>query len=84
MHKHSEQMRFLMPFKDQFLNDCFYVTGNMCWALVDVDADSPVNCKVQPELEEGEFIQTFLLPLDNLYESLLVKIGPACCQTFVA
>ena len=43
----------------------------MCWATVDIDADSPVNCKVQPQLE-AEFIQTFLLPLDNLYERLQV------------
>ena len=47
--------------------------GNMCWATVDIDADSPVNCKVQPQLEDGEFIQTFLLPLDNLYERLQAR-----------
>ncbi|KAK9904925.1 hypothetical protein WJX75_005725 [Coccomyxa subellipsoidea] len=47
--------------------------ANMQFAVVDVDADAPENTDVNPELEEGEFIDVFLLPYDGLYDALLAK-----------
>ncbi|BDA49861.1 probable ADP-sugar pyrophosphatase at N-terminal half [Coccomyxa sp. Obi] len=47
--------------------------ANMQFAVVDVDADAPENASINPELEEGEFIDVFLLPYDGLYDALLAK-----------
>lgn len=40
--------------------------ANMVLAYVDVDLDNPKNKDPQPQLEPGEYIITFTLPLDNL------------------
>ncbi|CAL8464276.1 g3811 [Coccomyxa elongata] len=47
--------------------------ANMQFAVVDVDADAPENASINPELEEGEFLEVFLLPYDGLYDALLAK-----------
>jgi len=43
------------------------------WAVVDIDADAPENVNVKPEVEPGEFIDVFLVPLQGLHISLLVS-----------
>ena len=43
------------------------------WAVVDIDADAPENANVKPELEPGEFIDVFLVPLQGLHISLVVS-----------
>ena len=45
----------------------------MQWAVVDVDADAPENAAVDPELEEGEFIEVFLVPFAGLHKTLVVS-----------
>ena len=45
----------------------------MQWAVVDIDADAPENANVKPELEPGEFIDVFLVPLQGLHVSLAVS-----------
>ncbi|KAG7665696.1 YSA1 [[Candida] subhashii] len=44
--------------------------ANMVLAYVDVDLNDPKNQNPQPQLEPGEYIITFTLPLDNLLEEL--------------
>lgn len=44
------------------------------WAVVDVDADAPENAAVNPELEEGEFIEVFLVPFLGLHKTLVVSV----------
>ena len=46
------------------------------WAVVDVDADAPENANVNPELEEGEFIEVFLTPFQGLHKTLEVSEQP--------
>jgi ADP-ribose pyrophosphatase len=36
----------------------------------DVDMDDELNKNLKPELEEGEYIETFKLPLANLHDEL--------------
>ena len=45
----------------------------MQWAVIDIDADAPENANVKPELEPGEFIDVFLVPLAGLHKSLAVR-----------
>ncbi|KAA6416683.1 MAG: adp-ribose pyrophosphatase [Trebouxia sp. A1-2] len=56
---------------------CFSDPGmtnsNMQWAVVDIDADAPENANVKPELEPGEFIDVFLVPLQGLHMALVVS-----------
>ena len=42
--------------------------------MVDVDADAPENASVNPELEEGEFIEVFLTPFQGLHKTLVVSL----------
>ncbi|CUM66971.1 uncharacterized protein PRCAT00004658001 [Priceomyces carsonii] len=51
-------------------NDPGLSNANMVVAFVDVDLKDHANIDPKPELEEGEFIETFSLPLDNLLEEL--------------
>ncbi|ODQ54937.1 hypothetical protein SAICODRAFT_89015 [Saitoella complicata NRRL Y-17804] len=51
-------------------NDPGFTNTNMKLVFVDIDMSDPRNKNPQPELEEGEIIETFTLPLDNLYEEL--------------
>ena len=46
------------------------------WAVVDVDADAPENANVDPQLEEGEFIEVFLTPFQGLHKTLVVSPFP--------
>ncbi|KAK9837295.1 hypothetical protein WJX81_004372 [Elliptochloris bilobata] len=46
---------------------------NMQFAVVRVDAGAPENKDVVAQLEEGEFIEVFLLPVRGLYDALLAK-----------
>lgn len=51
---------------------------NMVLAYVDVDLSDPKNTNPQPQLEEGEFIDTIKLPLENLLahlDDLMAKEG---------
>lgn len=50
------------------------------WAVVDVDADAPENANVNPELEEGEFIEVFLTPFQGLHKTLEVSEQPLLHQ----
>lgn len=43
------------------------------WAVVDVDVDAPENANVDPQLEEGEFIEVFLTPFQGLHKRLVVS-----------
>lgn len=43
------------------------------WAVVDVDADASENNGVNPQLEEGEFIEVFLAPFQGLHQTLVVS-----------
>lgn len=43
---------------------------NTKMVFVDVDMSDPRNQKPKPELEEGEFIDCFSLPLATLWEDL--------------
>lgn len=45
--------------------------ANMALAFVDVDLTEEKNKNPVPELEDGEFIETFTLPLPNLLDDLL-------------
>ncbi|KAK9807593.1 hypothetical protein WJX72_003628 [[Myrmecia] bisecta] len=45
--------------------------ANMQVVVMDVDANAPENAIIHPELEDGEFIEVFLLPLEGLHEALL-------------
>ena len=45
--------------------------ANMALVTVDVDVDAAENAAVAPQLEDGEFIETMLVPYDNLYSHLL-------------
>ena len=40
---------------------------------VSVDASSSDNLAVEPQLEDSEFIEVFLLPFKGLYEKLQVR-----------
>eukprot|EP00884_Botryococcus_braunii_P004049 jgi/Botrbrau1/13645/Bobra.0373s0019.1 len=48
--------------------------ANMTFVEMDIDGDSEKNQAVKPELEEGEDIEVFLLPVEGLYEALLGKM----------
>lgn len=43
------------------------------WATVEIDANAPENANVEPELEPGEFIDVFLVPLAGLHNTLAVS-----------
>mmetsp|Transcript_17598 Transcript_17598/g.52870 ORF Transcript_17598/g.52870 Transcript_17598/m.52870 type:complete len:384 (-) Transcript_17598:3891-5042(-) len=45
--------------------------ANMVFVDIHIDADAPANRDVHPELDEGEFIDVFLLPLKSLYRQLV-------------
>ena len=49
------------------------LAGLMQWAVTDIDADAPENANGKPELEPGEFIDVFLVPLAGLHKSLAVS-----------
>lgn len=51
------------------------------WAVVDVDADAPENASVDPQLEEGEFIEVFLAPFQGLHKTLVVSWRFSCHQS---
>lgn len=45
--------------------------ANMTLATVDIDMTNPLNQTPKPQLEDGEFIDTLTLPLDNLVDDLV-------------
>ena len=45
-------------------------SANMKAVYVKIDMNNSVNKNPRPELDEGEYIETFTLPLKNLYQSL--------------
>ncbi|EXJ63121.1 ADP-ribose pyrophosphatase [Cladophialophora yegresii CBS 114405] len=51
-------------------NDPGFCNTNTKMIFVDVDLSDPRNRDPKPELEEGEFIESFTLPLDRLWEEL--------------
>ncbi|EMG49085.1 YSA1 ADP-ribose pyrophosphatase [Candida maltosa Xu316] len=68
-----EETGYHGTFKSQSIplfSDPGLTNANMVLAYVDVDLNDPKNQNPQPQLEPGEFIITFTLPLDNLLEEL--------------
>jgi ADP-ribose pyrophosphatase len=51
-------------------NDPGFCNTNTKMIFVDVDLSDPRNRDPKPELEEGEFIETFTLPLEGLWREL--------------
>ncbi|OCT54709.1 putative Nudix hydrolase P35G2.12 [Cladophialophora carrionii] len=51
-------------------NDPGFCNTNTKMIFVDVDLSDPRNRDPKPELEEGEFIESFTLPLDRLWQEL--------------
>lgn len=51
-------------------NDPGFCNTNTKMVFVEVDMTDPRNQNPQPELEENEYIETFTLPLDNLWNGL--------------
>jgi ADP-ribose pyrophosphatase len=47
-----------------------FTNTNMNMVFCDVDMDDERNKNPKPELDEGETIETFKVPLANLYEEL--------------
>ncbi|OBA20407.1 hypothetical protein METBIDRAFT_44333 [Metschnikowia bicuspidata var. bicuspidata NRRL YB-4993] len=45
--------------------------ANMALATVDIDMADPRNTDPQPQLEDGEYIEVFTLPMAGLYDGLL-------------
>ncbi|GEQ68588.1 hypothetical protein JCM33374_g2256 [Metschnikowia sp. JCM 33374] len=45
--------------------------ANMALVTVDIDMEDPRNVNPQPQLEDGEFIEVFTLPLETLYEGIV-------------
>lgn len=45
--------------------------ANMALVTMDIDMSKPENQNPEPELEEGEFIEVFTLPISNLLEGLV-------------
>lgn len=60
-------------------NDPGFCNTNTVMVHVEVDLATEENKMLEPELEDGEFIETFSLPLDGIWDSLqqLVKEGCA-------
>ncbi|KAK9808257.1 hypothetical protein WJX73_004125 [Symbiochloris irregularis] len=54
-------------------NDPGMTNTNMQAVVIEVDGDAPENVNALATPEEGEFIDVFQLPLDNLYEALQDK-----------
>lgn len=52
-------------------NDPGFCATNTRMLFVDVDMGDERNRKPRPELEEGEFIETFMLPLEDLWDRLM-------------
>ncbi|KAK9825973.1 hypothetical protein WJX74_002460 [Apatococcus lobatus] len=46
-------------------------SSNFQMVTIHIDADAEQNREVNPELEEGEFVETLLLPVAGLYHKLL-------------
>ncbi|MCP8718011.1 MAG: NUDIX hydrolase [Asgard group archaeon] len=68
-----EETGYVGTFKSRSIplfSDPGLTNANMVLAYVDVDLNDPRNKNPQPQLEPGEFIITFTLPLNNLLESL--------------
>lgn len=51
-------------------NDPGFCTTNTKMIFVEVDMADPKNQNPEPNLEEGEFIESFTLPLDGIWEEL--------------
>lgn len=51
-------------------NDPGFCTTNTKMVFVEVDMTDPKNQNPQPDLEENEYIETFTIPLDNLWNEL--------------
>lgn len=54
----------------ELYSDPGLTNANMSLAYVDVDLTNPLNQHPVPQLEEGEFIETFSLPINNLLADL--------------
>lgn len=55
----------------ELYSDPGLTNANMALAVVDVDMTKPENINPKPELEDGEFIECFNLPLTNLMNDLI-------------
>ncbi|EGV65146.1 ADP-ribose diphosphatase [Yamadazyma tenuis] len=55
----------------ELFSDPGLTNANMAFTTMEVDLTQPENINPQPELEPGEFIETFTLPLTNLLDELL-------------
>lgn len=53
--------------------------ANMSLATVHIDMEDPANKAPKPQLEDGEFIDTFTLPLDNLVDDLVKMSETEAC-----
>lgn len=68
-----EETGYVGTFRSQSIplfSDPGLTNANMALAYVDVDLNDSRNKNPQPELEAGEYIITFTLPLNNLLQSL--------------
>lgn len=52
------------------VSDPGLTNANMAMAYVDVDLSDPKNVNPKAQLEEGEFIDTFVVPVDSLLDEL--------------
>jgi ADP-ribose pyrophosphatase len=52
-------------------NDPGFCATNTRMLFVNVDMDDERNRQPKPELEENEYIETFTLPLENLWDELM-------------
>jgi ADP-ribose pyrophosphatase len=55
-----------------------FCNTNLRMIQVTVDMSLPANQNPQPQLEPGEFIETFTLPLTDLYEACVRFEGEGC------
>jgi ADP-ribose pyrophosphatase len=73
-HGKATHTSFLMynglPWSEGLTWDPGFTNTNMNLVFCDVDMDDPENQNPKPELEEGEIIETFKVPLANLHDEL--------------
>lgn len=63
----------------QLYSDPGLTNANMAMAFVEIDINDERNQNPKPQLEDGEFIETFTLPLDNLLTGLLKVVQKENC-----
>lgn len=59
-------------------NDPGFCNTNTVMVHVEVDLEKEENQNLKPELEDGEFIETFSLPLKGIWASLQQLVNEGC------